>query len=104
MTKAEQALRAARDSETDAEIAYKRVYRRAMLSPKCPKVTRGGFTVTERDAWVDEECAAEWERYRLAQTACQAAQDHVRSVRDIAVAVQSIGALVRTGYSVAGAS
>ncbi|MEV0085235.1 hypothetical protein [Saccharopolyspora sp. NPDC050642] len=104
LTKAEQALRAARDAETHAEITYRSAYRRAMLSPDCPKVTRGGYTTSERDAWVDDQCSEQWEAYRLAQTQREAAQDHIRTVRDVATAVQSIGALVRTAYAMAGTS
>jgi hypothetical protein len=35
---------------------------------------------------------------------CQAAQDHVRTVRDVASAMQSISSLVRQAYSIGGAS
>lgn len=103
LTQAEMTLREARDKETDAEIAYRSLYRRALLSGDCPKVTRGGYTVTERDAWVEEQCAAHWEAYRRAQAAREAAQDHVRTQRDVASTVQSISALVRQAYSMAGA-
>ncbi|MER7014527.1 hypothetical protein ABT324_24145 [Saccharopolyspora sp. NPDC000359] len=104
LTKAEQALRTARDDETQAEVDYRSAYRQAMLSPDRPKVTRGGYTTSERDAWVDEQCAEQWQVYRIAQTQREAAQDHLRTVRDIATAVQSLGALVRTAYAVAGSS
>jgi hypothetical protein len=75
-----------------------------MLSPECPTVSRGGTTTSERDAWVDAQCAEQWQSLRLAQTRREAAQDHLRTQRDIATAVQSIGALVRTAYSMAGAT
>lgn len=104
LTRAEQQLRAARDSEVSAELAYRKAHRRALLAPDSPKVSRGGFTVTERDAWVEESCADQFEAYRLAQVTCQAAQDHVRTVRDIASTVQSISALVRQAFSMAGQS
>lgn len=104
MTRAELQLRDARDAETDAEITYRREYRKAMLSSGCPRVSRGGHTVADRDAWVDNECAPSWEAFRIAQTRREAAQDHVRTARDVATALQSICALVRVGYAVAGAS
>ncbi|MGW1680522.1 hypothetical protein [Saccharopolyspora sp. NPDC002376] len=104
LTKAEGALSTARDAETQADIAYRSAYRRAMLSPDCPRVTRGGYTTSERDAWVDEQCAEQWQDYRIAQTKREAAQDHLRTVRDVATAVQSLGALVRTAYAMAGTS
>lgn len=102
LTKAEQALRDARDAETAAEISYRSAHRRAMLSGECPKVTRGGYTTAERDAWVDDQCAEQWADYRIAQARREAASDHVRIQRDIAVTVQSLGALVRQAYAVAG--
>lgn len=102
LAKAEKALRDARDEETNAEIVYRQAHRRAMFSGDCPKVTRGGYTTAERDAWVDEQCANEWRAYRLAIAKREAAADHVRISRDIAVTVQSIGALVRQAFSMAG--
>lgn len=101
---AEKRLAEARDGETAAEIDYKSAHRRAMLSDDRPKVTRGGYTTAERDAWVDDQCAEEWQAYRLAQTTCQAAQDHVRTIRDVTSAVQSISSLVRQAYSIGGAA
>lgn len=102
LTKAQNALKEARDKETNAEIAYKSAYRRAMLSKDCPKVTRGGYTTSERDAWVEEQCDQPWQDYRFAKTTRESAEDHLRIQRDIGNVVQSIGALVRTAYSMAG--
>lgn len=104
LTNAERDLRTARDEETNADIAYRSAHRRAMFNPDCPKVTRGGYTTAERDAWVDEQCAFQWQQYRLAMTKRESAQDSLRTKRDIATAVQSIGALVRTAYNLAGAA
>ena len=102
LTRAERELRTARDAETEAEIHYKSVYRKAILSADCPKVVRGGTTTAERDAWVDQQCEGDWQALRIAQARREAAQDHLRVQRDIATAVQSVGALVRSAYSVAG--
>lgn len=101
---AEKQLAEARDTEVEAEIAYQTTRRKLLLSDDCPKVSRGNVTVADRDAWIDNSCADEWMAYRLAQTACQAAQDHVRTVRDVASTVQSIASLVRQAYSMAGAT
>jgi hypothetical protein len=101
---AEKQLAEARDAETNAELAYRRYHRQHLLSDECPKVARGGFTVADRDAWVEEQCKEWWEHYRLSQTRCQAAQDHVRTVRDVTSSVQSIASLVRQAYSMAGQS
>lgn len=101
---AEKALAECRDSEVNAELAYRSQYRRALLSDECPKVSRGAVTVADRDAWVEQKCADAFESYRLWQARCQAAQDHVRIVRDVTSTVQSIASLVRQAYSMAGQS
>lgn len=102
MTRAEFKLRAARDAETDAEILYRAAHRKAMLSDKCPVVSRSAHTTAYRDAWVEEVCADEWQAYRLAQTACEAAKDHVRTQRDVVSAVQTIASLWKASFSVSG--
>ena len=50
LTRAQQALRQARDLEVDARHEYDRARRKALLSEKSPKVTRGGYTVAEQSA------------------------------------------------------
>jgi len=102
ITKAEQDLRAARDVEVECELEWKSAVRRAMFHPDCPKVSRGAATVADRDAWVEAQCADEYRAYRLAKAASEAAQDRMRVTRDIAVTVQSLGALVRQAYQMAG--
>lgn len=101
---AEKKLADCRDSEVEAELRYRSEYRKALLSEDCPKVVRGGVTVAERDAWVEQECEAAFDSYRLWQVKCQAAQDHVRITRDVASTVQSIAALIRQAYAMAGQS
>ena len=102
LTRAEAALRAARDAETDAEITYRAAFYRATLDKNAPEVSRGGYTVAERDAWVALRCREQWESYRRAQTVREAAQDHLRTVRDITEVLRSLGASVRTAYEGAG--
>lgn len=98
----QKALREARDDETGAEIEYRRAQRRAILSPDCPKVARGGHTAADRDAWVEDRVDAEWLAYRLATTNREAAQDHLRVVLAVAETVRSLGASVRSSYGLAG--
>ncbi len=102
LTRAEKELREARDAETDAEIAYQRVHRRAMLSENCPRVERGGATVAERDAWVADRCAKEWEEWLITKTRCKAAEDHLRTTRDVTSTWQTIAGLVKAAMSLAG--
>jgi hypothetical protein len=104
LTRAQDALRHARDLETESEITYKTALYRATLSAEAPTVERGGATVGERDAWVAQRCETEWASYRRAQTVREAAQDHLRTVRDIVEVVRSLGASVRTAYEGAGYS
>ncbi len=41
--------------EAEARSLYERARHLAVLGGKSPKVTRGGYTAAERDAWVDEQ-------------------------------------------------
>lgn len=104
MSAAQKALREARDAETNAEITYKRARARAFHSPDVPHVTRGGTTTGERDAWIDEQVMDEWSVFRIATTGREVAQDRLRVVLAIAETVRSLGASVRTAYSLAGSS
>jgi hypothetical protein len=104
MTQAQRALAAARDAETTAEIAYKRAKARAFHDPACPKVVRGGTTTGERDAVVDELVMEQWAAYKVATTAREVGQDNLRVVLAVAETVRSLGASVRTAYSLAGSA
>lgn len=104
MYAAQKTLAKARDTETGAEIDYKRARARKTLSPDCPKPTRGGYTTSDKDAWIDEQVIGEWTAYKVATTAREVAQDNLRVVLAVAETVRSLGASVRTAYSLAGAS
>lgn len=106
LTYAQDALRQARDIETEAEIAYRRAHYRAVLDPTAPTVGRGSgdATVGERDAWVAQRTEDEWAAWKRAETTREAAQDHLRTVRDVVEVLRSLGASVRTAYEGAGYS
>ena len=104
LTRAQIVLREARDAEVDARHEYDRARRRELLSEKCLKVTRGGYTTAERDAWVDEEVTDLRFKYDRAVVTRESAQDHLRVLRDQAEIVRSLGASVRQAYELAGAS
>lgn len=104
MTQAQRTLACARDEETQAEIAYKRAKTRAFHHSDCPHVSRGGHTVADRDAWVDSRVMDEWAQARVATTAREVAQDNLRVVLAVAETVRSLGASVRTAYSLSGAA
>lgn len=102
LTKAQSELREARDRETDAELDYQSAHRRVLLSSECPAVRRDGYTAAERDAWVTQQVEELYAVYKRAKTRREAAEDHHRTVREIASTVQSLGATVRSTYQLAG--
>ena len=102
LTRAQAALAQARDLEVDAKHEHDRARRRALLSEKSPKVTRGGYTTAERDAWVDEQVTDLRFKYDRAVVTRESAQDHLRVLRDQAEIVRSLGASVRQAYEMAG--
>lgn len=102
LARAQVVLREARDQEVDARHEYDRARRRALLSDKSPKVIRGGYTVAEQSAWVDEQCADLKFAADKATVVREAAQDRLRVLLAQAEIVRSLGASVRTGYELAG--
>lgn len=102
MYQGQKTLATARDTETAAEIAYKRAKARAYHRGDCPKVTRGGHTVADRDAWIDSQVMDEWVAYKVATTAREVAQDNLRVIFGVAETLRSVGASVRQSFSLAG--
>jgi hypothetical protein len=96
------ALRQARDLEVDARHEHDRARRRALLSEKSPKVTRGGYTTSERDAWVDDQVGDLKFAADKATVIREAAQDRLRVLLAQAEIVRSLGASVRQAYDMAG--
>ena len=104
LTRAQAALGQARDLEVDARHKYERERRKTLLSEKSPKVTRGGYTVAEQTAWVDNECADLKFDADKATVVREAAQDRLRVLLAQAEIVRSLGASVRQAYDMAGVS
>ncbi|MGH3190997.1 MAG: hypothetical protein ACRDOL_27885 [Streptosporangiaceae bacterium] len=102
LTQAQAALRDARDLEVDARHEHDRARRCALLSEKSPKVSRGGYTVAEQSAWVDEQCADLKFAADKATVVREAAQDRLRVLLAQAEIVRSLGASVRQAYELAG--
>jgi hypothetical protein len=96
--RAQAALGQARDLEVDARHEYDR----ALLSEKSPKVTRGGYTVAEQGAWVEDQCADLKFAADKATVVREAAQDRLRVLLAQAEIVRSLGASVRQAYDMAG--
>jgi phage-related minor tail protein len=101
---AQSALREARDEEVNAKHAFEAKHRRSLLSAECPKVTRGGYTTAERDAWVSEEAAELEKAYDLAEARRKAAEDYLRTLRDQSMVVMALGKSVNAAFSMAGVS
>ena len=102
LSQAQIALRQARDLEVDARHEHDRARRRALLSDKSPKVTRGGYTVAEQSAWVDDQCADLKFGADKATVVREAAQDRLRVLLAQAEIVRSLGASVRQAFDMAG--
>jgi hypothetical protein len=102
LTTAQAALRQARDLEVEARHEYERARRRALLSDKSPKVTRGGYTVAEQGAWVDDQCADLKFAADKATVVREAAQDRLRVLLAQAEIVRSLGASVRQVFEMPG--
>ena len=102
LARAQAALRQARDLEVDARHEYDRARRRAILSDKSPKVTRGGYTVAEQTAWVEQQCEDLKFAADKATVIREAAVDHLRVLLAQAEIVRSLGASVRQAYELAG--
>ena len=102
LSRSQAALRQARDLEVDARHKYDRAKRRALLSDDSPKVARGGHTVAEQAAWVDNECADLKFDADKATVVREAAQDHLRVLLAQAEIVRSLGASVRQAFDMAG--
>jgi hypothetical protein len=97
LTMAQRAVARARDAEVEAAEAYRMAKVKARLSEDIPKARRGenGVTAADREAWVDRQTADERFAHAVAEAAREAAQDHLRVVRDQASVVQSMSALMR---------
>jgi hypothetical protein len=102
LTQAQAELRDARDAEVSAKHTYERAYRKTILSGDCPKVTRGGYTTAERDAWVADQCADEHEAYELAEVKRKAAEEHLRTLYQQGTLSATLAKSVGQAYQMAG--
>lgn len=102
LAQATMATARARNAEVEAKHAYERARRAALMSAQCPRVTRGGYTVADRDAWVDEQCDGQRQAYELAMVARQASEDLMRLRRDQSLIVMSLARQVETAYNMSG--
>lgn len=104
MSRAQAELRNARDAEVDRKHEYEAAKRRAFLSAECPKPTRGGYTVSDREVWVDDKCAEEQRAYDIAVARREAAKDHLQTIRDQSMVVMALLRSISTAYQLSGSS
>jgi hypothetical protein len=103
MLDAQRGLSQARDVEVAAKHEYESAKRRAFFTDECPKPTRGGFTVADRDAFIERETAVQRQDYELATAAKEAAQDHLRTLNSQSVVMSALAKNVQQTFSVVGA-
>ncbi|WP_045740909.1 hypothetical protein [Actinoplanes rectilineatus] len=103
MLAAQRGLAEARDAEVAAKHVYESAKRRAFFHDDCPKPARGGFTVADRDAFIERETAEHRETYELATAAKEAAQDHLRTLNSQSVVLSALAKNVQQTYAVVGA-
>lgn len=103
MLDAQRGLAVARDVEVAAKHEYESAKRRAFFHADCPKPTRGGFTVADRDAFIEKATAEQRESYELATSAKEAAQDHLRTLNAQSVVMSALAKNVQQTYAVVGA-
>ena len=99
LTQAEIALKRARDKELQTERAYRRAQTLAQLSRNAPKVERGGSTVADKKAWVDQAVEDDLFAFEAAKVERQAAFDHYQRVDKQASLAQSILKSIDAAFS-----
>lgn len=103
MLDAQRGLAQARDVEVTSKHVYEDAKRRAFFADDCPKPSRGGFTVADRDAFIEKATAVERQDYELASATKEAAQDHLRTLNSQSVVLSALAKNVQQTYSVVGA-
>lgn len=102
MLDAQRQLAGARNEEVAAKHVFESARRRAFFSGDCPKVERGGFTVADREAYLDKATADERQTYELATATREAAQDHLRTLNAQSVVMSALAKNVHQTYAVVG--
>lgn len=101
-TDATRALTQARDDEIAAKHTFEAAARESWFHPDCPKPTRGGFTVADRDQWIAVRVENLQQDYDIAVMRREAAQEHLRTLRMHVDIVRTLAASVRQAYDVVG--
>jgi hypothetical protein len=102
MWEATKALAESRDLEVNAEAEYLSARRRMFFDANCPVVVRGGVTVADRDAWVDQQVEDYETKWKLAKARTQAGKDHMDTLRASSVLISSIAKTTQQIHGAAG--
>jgi hypothetical protein len=92
-----------RDDEVTAKHRFEAARREAFFDGDCPRPERGGYTVADREAWIERATADERREYELATAAKEAAQDHLRTLNSQSVVLSALAKNVQQTYGVVGA-
>lgn len=103
MLDAQRELAQARDAEVACKHCYEDAKRRAFFHDDCPKPSRGGFTVADRDAFIEKATAQERQDYELVTATKEAAQDHLRTLNSQSVVLSALAKNVQQTFAVIGA-
>lgn len=87
-----------RTQEVNAKIAYEKRHLIATMGVDCPKVSRGGVTVAERDDWIRKEEFDEYEAYEIAKKRTKNCRDYMEMLQQQCSLVQSMNKSVVASY------
>lgn len=91
-----------RKARAVAYLAHRKAQVRAAHSKDCPKVERGGTTVAEREAWIEQEVWDEFEAFTKAETMEAIGVENLRATLATAEVTRSLNSSVRAAYGMAG--
>ncbi|MFB6392577.1 hypothetical protein [Polymorphospora lycopeni] len=92
-----------RNEEVAAKHDFEAAKRRAFFAGDCPKVERGGYTVADREAYIERATVDQRQAYELASAAKEAAQDHLRTLNSQSVVMSALAKNVHATWNVVGA-
>lgn len=95
-------LQQARRDEVDAKHRFKRANTVAIGRADCPRVSRTGVTVADRDAWLYEQVGDEEYAADMAEVSRKNAEDAVRELHLKASLTQTEARSVFQAYGMAG--
>ncbi|MFD6565336.1 hypothetical protein [Micromonospora profundi] len=95
-------LKVAREAEVAAKHAFESAKRAAFFSADCPKPERGGYTVADREAYIERATVEQRQAYEIATATREAAADHLRVLDKQSVVLASLNKNVQAAFNSAG--